>query len=75
MGTAIYALAAALAIALSTIGPAIGPGLTAAKAMEAIARQPEAAGTIRTNMIVALAMMEALTIYGLVIAFMIVGKL
>jgi F-type H+-transporting ATPase subunit c len=75
MGTAIYALAAALAIALSTIGPAIGQGLTAAKAMEAIARQPEAAGTIRTNMIVALAMMEALTIYGLVIAFMIVGKL
>ena len=75
MGTAIYALAAALAIALSTIGPAIGQGLTAAKAMEAIARQPEAAGTIRTNMIVALAMMEALTIYGLVIACMIVGKL
>ena len=75
MGTAIYALAAALAIALSTIGPAIGQGLTAAKAMEAIARQPEAAGTIRTNMIVALAMMEAHTIYGLVIAFMIVGKL
>ena len=74
MGTAIYALAAALAIALSTIGPAIGQGMTAAKAMEAIARQPEAAGTIRTNMIVALAMMEALTIYGLVIAFMLVGK-
>ena len=74
MGTAMYALAAALAIALSTIGPAFGQGLTAAKAMEAIARQPEAAGTIRTNMIVALAMMEALTIYGLVIAFMLVGK-
>ncbi|MBQ9046080.1 MAG: ATP synthase F0 subunit C [Oscillospiraceae bacterium] len=74
MGTAMYALAAALAIALSTIGPAIGQGMTAAKAMEAIARQPEAAGTIRTNMIVALAMMEALTIYGLVIAFMLVGK-
>lgn len=74
MGTAMYALAAALAIALSTIGPGIGQGITAAKAMEAIARQPEAAGTIRTNMIVALAMMEALTIYGLVIAFMLVGK-
>ena len=74
MGTAMYALAAALAIALSTIGPAIGQGMTAAKAMEAIARQPEAAGTIRTNMIIALAMMEALTIYGLVIAFMLVGK-
>ena len=75
MGTAMYALAAALAIALSTIGPAIGQGMTAAKAMEAIARQPEAAGTIRTNMIVALAMMEALTIYGLVIAFMILGNI
>ena len=74
MGNAMYALAAALAIAISTIGPAIGQGMTAAKAMEAIARQPEAAGTIRTNMIIALAMMEALTIYGLVIAFMLVGK-
>lgn len=74
MGNAMYALAAALAIAISTIAPAIGQGMTAAKAMEAIARQPEAAGTIRTNMIIALAMMEALTIYGLVIAFMLVGK-
>lgn len=75
MESGMYALAAALAIAISTIAPAIGQGLTASKAMEAIARQPEAAGTIRTNMIVALAMMEALTIYGLVIAFMIIGKI
>jgi F-type H+-transporting ATPase subunit c len=73
--SAIYALAAAIAIAVSTIGPGIGQGIAAAKAMEAIARQPEAAGTIRTNMIVALAMMEALTIYGLVIAFMILGNI
>ena len=75
METGLIALAAAIAIAISTIGPAIGQGMTASKAMEAIARQPEAAGTIRTNMIVALAMMEALTIYGLVIAFMIIGKI
>ena len=73
--SAIIALAAAIAIALSTLGPGIGQGLAAAKAMEAIARQPEAAGTIRTNMIVALAMMEALTIYGLVIAFVIAGNI
>jgi F-type H+-transporting ATPase subunit c len=73
--SAIYALAAAIAIAVSTLGPGIGQGIAAAKAMEAIARQPEAAGTIRTNMIVALAMMEALTIYGLVIAFMILGNI
>ena len=73
--SAIYALAAAIAIALSTIAPAIGQGITAAKAMDAIARQPEAAGNIRTTLIIALAMMEALTIYGLVIAFVLVGKI
>ena len=73
--SAIYALAAAIAIAISTIGPAIGQGLTASKAMDAIARQPEAAGNIRTTLIIALAMMEALTIYGLVIAFVLVGKI
>ena len=72
---AIIALAAALAVALSTIGPAIGQGLTASKAMEAMARQPEAAGSIRSSMIIALALMEALTIYGLLIAFMLIGKI
>ena len=67
--SAIIALAAALAVALSTIGPAIGQGITASKAMESIARQPEAAGNIRSSMIIAMALMEALTIYGLLIAF------
>ncbi len=73
--SAIIALAAALAVALSTIGPAIGQGLTASKAMEAMARQPEAASSIRSSMIIALALMEALTIYGLLIAFMLIGKI
>ena len=73
--SAIIALAAALAVALSTIGPAIGQGITAPKAMEAMARQPEAAGNIRSSMIIALALMEALTIYGLLIAFMLIGKM
>ena len=72
--SAIIALAAALAVALSTIGPAIAQGITAAKAMDAIARQPEAAGNVRSTMIIAMAMMEALTIYGLLIAFMLVSK-
>ena len=71
----IIAIAAALAIALSTIGPAIGQGLTASKAMEAIARQPEAAGDIRSTLILSLGLMEALTIYGLLIAFMLVSKI
>ena len=73
--SAIIALAAAIAVALSTLGPGIGQGIAASKAMEAIARQPEAAGTIRSSMIIAMALMEALTIYGLLVAFMLIGKI
>lgn len=75
MVSGIIALAAALAIAVATIGPAIGQGMTASKAMEAIARQPEVSGDIRTSLILSLAFMEALTIYGLLIAFMILGNM
>ena len=75
MASGTIAIAAALAIAASTIGPAIGQGLTASKAMDAIARQPEAAGDIRTSLVLSLGMMEALTIYGLLIAFMLVSKI
>ena len=72
--SAILAIAAALSIAFSTIGPAMGQGKTAAAAMESIARQPDAAGDIRSSLIISMAMMEALTIYGLLIAFMLVAK-
>lgn len=75
MKSEIVALAAALAIAFSTLGPAIGQGLTAKAAMESIARQPDAAKDIRSTLIIALALMEALTIYGLLIAFMLVAKI
>ena len=74
MTSGLIAIAAAIAIALSTLGPAIAQGLTASKAMEAIARQPEAAGDIRSTLILSLGLMEALTIYGLLIAFMLVAK-
>ena len=72
--SAIIAIAAAITIAFSTIGPALGQGKTAAAAMESIARQPDAAGEIRSSLIISMAMMEALTIYGLLIAFMLVAK-
>ena len=72
--SAIIAIAAAISIAYSTIGPAMGQGKTAAAAMESIARQPDAAGDIRSSLIISMAMMEALTIYGLLIAFMLVAK-
>ena len=73
--SAIYAIAAALAIALSTIFPALGQGKAAKAALESIARQPEAAKDIRSTLLLSLALMEALTIYGLLIAFMLVGKI
>ena len=75
MNSGLIAIAAALTIAISTIAPAIGQGKTASKAMEAIARQPEAAKDIRSTLILSLGLMEALTIYGLLIAFMLVGKI
>ena len=71
--SAIIAIAAAISIAFSTIGPGLGQGKAAA-AMESIARQPDAAGEIRSSLIISMAMMEALTIYGLLIAFMLVAK-
>lgn len=73
--SAIYAIAAALAIALSTVFPALGQGKAAKAALESIARQPDAAKDIRSTLLLSLALMEALTIYGLLIAFMIVGKI
>ena len=74
MVNGIIALAAAISISVATIAPALGQGKVGAAAMESIARQPEAAGKIQTAMILAMALLEALTIYGLLIAFMIVGK-
>ena len=63
-------LAAGLAIGLGTIGPGIGIGLIGAKAMEAMGRNPEAAGTIQTNMILAIAFAESMGIFALVIALL-----
>jgi len=73
--SAIIAIAAAFAIFGSTVFPAINQGKTAVAAMESIARQPDAAGQIRSTLIVAMALLEALTIYGLLIAFMLVSKI
>lgn len=71
----LIAIGAALAIGLATLGPGIGQGLAASKALEGIARQPEAAGNIRTNMILSFAFMESLSIYGLLVAFLLFSKM
>ncbi|MFZ5919354.1 MAG: ATP synthase F0 subunit C [Chloroflexota bacterium] len=61
-------IAAALAIAIGAIGPALAIGMLGSKAMEAIGRNPQASGNILTNMILALAFAEAIAIYALVVA-------
>ena len=62
---------AGLAIGLGAIGPGIGVGVLAAKAMESIGRNPEAVGLIQQNMILAIAFAEAIAIYALVVAVII----
>jgi len=60
-------LGAALGAGLATIGAGIGIGKIGASAMEAIARQPEAVGDIRTNMIVSAALIEGVAFFAIII--------
>jgi F-type H+-transporting ATPase subunit c len=62
------AIGAALAIGLGGIGPGLGIGIAVRGAMEALGRNPEAAGEIRTTMIIGAALAEAVAIYAFVIA-------
>ena len=64
-------LAAGLAIGLGAIGPGIGEGIIASKALEAIGRNPEAAGKITPLMFVTMAIAESTAIYALVISLII----
>ncbi len=64
-------LAKALAIAVGAIGPALAIGMIGSKAVEAIGRNPESAGQVRTVMILALGFAEAIAIYALVVALII----
>ena len=65
------ALGAGLCMGLGAIGPAIGEGNAVGKALEGMARQPEAAGNLRTNMILGCAITETTGIYSLLISFLI----
>jgi len=75
MATGTIAIAVGIMMAIAIAVPAISQGFVASKAMDAIARQPEAAGEVRSTMILALSLIEALTIYGLLIAFILTGKI
>ena len=68
---AMCAIGAGLCMGIGSIGPAIGEGNAVGKALEGMARQPETAGTLRTNMILGCAITETTGIYSLLIAFLI----
>ncbi len=63
-------LGAVLAVSAGAIGPALAEGRAIAAALEAIARQPESAGTISRTLFVGLAMIETMAIYCLVVALL-----
>ncbi len=64
-------LAAAFAVGLGAVGPALAEGRAVAAAMDAIARQPDAAGVISRTLFVGLAMIETTAIYALVVALLV----
>ena len=63
-------ICAALAVSIGSVGPALAEGRSIAAAMDAIARQPEAAGTLSRTLFVGLAMIETMAIYCLVVALL-----
>jgi F-type H+-transporting ATPase subunit c len=64
-------LAAGICMGLGAIGPGVGEGIAASKALEAIGRNPETAGKITPLMFVSMAITESTGIYSLVIALII----
>ena len=66
------ALGAGICMGIGAIGPGVGEGNAVGKALEAMARQPEMASTLRTNMILGCAITETTGIYSLVVALLII---
>lgn len=64
--------AAAMAIGFGAIGPGLGIGLAVRGAMEAIGRNPEAEGAVRTTLIIGAGLAEAIAIYAFVIALILI---
>lgn len=68
---AVNSLAMAIAVGVGVFGPGLGIGMIVARALEAIGRNPEAAGRIQTTMFIGIAFTEALAIFALVVGFII----
>ena len=69
-GAGLGKLGAAIGAAIAVIGAALGIGKIGASAMEAIARQPEAAGDIRMSMIIIAALVEGVALFAIVVCFL-----
>ena len=69
-GASLGKLGAAIGAAIAVIGAALGIGKIGASAMEAIARQPEAAGDIRMSMIITAALVEGVALFAIVVCFL-----
>jgi len=67
----IGAIGKGLVYGLAAIGPGIGIGYLVGKSVEAMARQPEAAGMVRTTMFLGIAFVEALALFGFVLSFIV----
>ena len=68
-------IAAALAVGLGAIGPGVGIGIIFSGALNAMGRNPEAEGTLRTYMILGFALTESLFIFALVVSLLIAFKI
>ncbi|GGC85981.1 hypothetical protein GCM10007216_15920 [Thalassobacillus devorans] len=66
-------LAAAIAVGLAALGAGIGNGLIVSRTVEGIARQPELRGGLQTTMFIGVALVEAIPIIAVVIAFIVMG--
>lgn len=75
MEIGLIAIGIGLAIGLAALGSGRGQGHATAAAVEAMARQPEMSGNIRTTLILGLAFMETLTIFGLLVALMLFSQM
>ncbi|MCD6351418.1 MAG: ATP synthase F0 subunit C [Armatimonadetes bacterium] len=72
---ALLAIGVSLGVPLAAFGCGLSQGRATASALEAIGRNPEAAGDVRTNLILGLAMIESLVIYALLVFILLQGKL
>jgi len=70
-----FAIAMGIMMGLAILGGALGQGRAAAAALEGIARNPGASGKIFVPMILGMALIESLVLFGLLIAFMLFGKI